>query len=545
MQKVITAAEMREVDRLTTEKYGIPSIILMENAAQAAARALIGEFGGNIRGKTAVILCGSGNNGGDGAALARILWTLGANCSVFLVGNLAKTKGDAFTNFNAVKTISEAKKNSDARENFLHFSEIPYDAIDEYISELRELEADVVIDALFGTGFSGSLRPPLDRLAALLRGRDLIPHCPLRVSVDLPSGLDADSGLIPGQAAEADLTITFTAPKAANVLPPASRCNGRLITAHIGSPQELIDAQPSGLFLSEKKDARKWLQATAFSKDSYKNRRGHAVIIAGSANYSGAAVLAANAAMRSGVGMVTLITPQSTVGAAASRLLPEVMLRGVAETTDGMIAEAAFDEAVEMSAGADAVAVGCGIGRSEETQRFVKRAVATMKCPMIIDADALTLLSPFAVELGREIEGAARILTPHEGEFLRLIGAADKDAIKDRESAVRSFAVKHGVILVLKGERVLIGLPDGRVIVNPTGNSGLGKAGNGDTLTGILAGFTAQAAAMRIGSSETVTAAVYVAGKAGDIAESKYGKHVMTASDVRECLAEAFAEIIK
>ncbi|HBR57857.1 MAG TPA: bifunctional ADP-dependent NAD(P)H-hydrate dehydratase/NAD(P)H-hydrate epimerase, partial [Blastocatellia bacterium] len=131
MQKVITAAEMREVDRLTTEKYGIPSIILMENAAQAAARALIGEFGGNIRGKTAVILCGSGNNGGDGAALARILWTLGANCSVFLVGNLAKTKGDAFTNFNAVKTISEAKKNSDARENFLHFSEIPYDAIDE------------------------------------------------------------------------------------------------------------------------------------------------------------------------------------------------------------------------------------------------------------------------------------------------------------------------------------------------------------------------------------------------------------------------------
>ena len=214
--------------------------------------------------------------------------------------------------------------------------------------------------------------------------------------------------------------------------------------------------------------------------------------------------------------------------------------------------KAAFDELKDLLEKADSVAIGSGISQDESTKRFVQKVIENRRQPTIVDADALNLLSPFAGEnhpdgetpppLLRK-EGSflpPLILTPHEGEFMRLLGTTDKDAIKDRVAAVRDFATKHNVILVLKGERVLIGEPGGKVVVNPTGNSGLGKAGNGDTLTGILAGFVAQAAQLKIDIFETVVAAVYVAGMAGDIAEKKYGKRVMTASDVRECLVEVF-----
>ena len=290
-------------------------------------------------------------------------------------------------------------------------------------------------------------------------------------------------------------------------------------------------------------------------------------MIAGSESYSGAAVLAGNAAMRSGVGLVTLVTPHSSKDSVASRILPEVMIRGVEETEDGAIAEEAFDEIDALLEKADSIAIGCGLSQSESTRNFVKKVVARCRQPVVVDADALNLLSPFSKENHPDAkaspllrkEGSHVILTPHEGEFRRLLGESknhpDAEAspllrkegslAADRVAAVREFATTHNVILVLKGERVLIGAPDGRVVVNPTGNSGLGKAGNGDTLTGILAGFTAQAAVMKIDVFETVVAAVYVAGMAGDIAATNDGKRVMTASDVRECLVGAFAVLEK
>jgi NAD(P)H-hydrate epimerase len=265
------------------------------------------------------------------------------------------------------------------------------------------------------------------------------------------------------------------------------------------------------------------------------------LIIAGAEDYSGAAVLAANAAMRSGVGLVTVATPKSSKESIAARVLPEVMVRGVAETDGGAVAEEAFDEMVDLLNKANAIAIGSGLSQSESTRKFVEKIVQFRRTPIVIDADALNLLSPFSLTATSLADQAELILTPHEGEFMRLLGTDDKEAIKDRVAAVREFSHKYNVILVLKGERVLIGEPGGKVIVNPTGNSGLGKAGNGDTLTGILAGFVTQAAAMDIDIFETVVAAVYVAGMAGDVAERKFGKRAMTASDVRECLVDVFA----
>lgn len=290
-----------------------------------------------------------------------------------------------------------------------------------------------------------------------------------------------------------------------------------------------------------REDIRGWLRKTQFSPDSHKYIRGHSLIIAGSADYSGAAVLAGDSAMRSGVGLVTIVTPRSSKDSVASRVLPEVIVRGVAETENGAISDAAFDEIGDLLEKADSVAIGCGLSQDDSTKKFVEAVISNRRQPVVVDADALNLLSPFA---GVATNGESQyplILTPHEGEFMQLLGTDEKDAIMDRVAAVREFATKHNIILVLKGERVLIGSPDGNVVVNPTGNTGLGKAGNGDTLTGILAGFVAQAAKMNVDIFETVVAAIYIAGMAGDVAEKQYGKRVMTASDVRECLADVFA----
>ncbi len=544
MQKVLTAAEMREVDRLTTEKYGIPSILLMENAAHAVARVITEKLGGSVKGKSIFVLCGKGNNGGDGAALARILAMQGAYIDVLLFGKIKETKGDARINFGVL-----------CREDF-EFDDV-------YVSsfgELREIGSkeeweqfymdsgqfsDVIVDAVFGTGLTRPLDIWLYNIIHDLNfvNEGPIPNPRLCVSVDIPSGLNADSGERLAEPVRADVTVTFTAPKPGNVLPDVAAINGELVIADIGSPSELIDDQPSQLYLAERGDAGNWLEETKFSDDSYKNKRGQTVLIAGSENYSGAAVLAGNAAMRSGVGLVTVVTPKSSKESIASRVLPEVMVRGVSETENGSISEEACDEIEDLLEEADAVAVGCGLSRDEGTKEFVKKIVANRRHPTVVDADALNLLSPFAGSAANGESGVELILTPHEGEFMRLLGTDNKDAIKDRVAAVREFSQKHNVILILKGERVLIGEPGGKVVVNPTGNAGLGKAGNGDTLTGIIAGFAAQSVQLKIDMFETVVAAVYLAGLAGDIAEKKYGKRVMTASDVRECLTEAFEQV--
>lgn len=541
MQKVLTAEQMRTVDRLTTERYGIPSILLMENAAHAVARVITEKLGGSVKGKSVLILCGKGNNGGDGAALARILWQNGADVSIILLGLVEDTKGDARINFETARLLSTRDLQVTP---LLTLYEIPEPTLDA----VPKLKChDVFVDALFGTGLTRPMSEQIQKfvLRLLLSGKSM-----LRVAIDIPSGLSADSGEMIGPAFHSEVTVTFTSPKYGNVLPPGSSYNGELIVANIGSPPEnfdlegFVDEFTHDLLRTEKYDVVDWLVASQFSSSSYKNKRGHALIIAGSEGYSGAAVLAGNAAMRSGVGLVTVVTPRSSKDSVAARVLPEVMVRGFSETESGSISETAFDELGDLLEKSDSVAIGCGLSQDESTKKFVEKVIVNRHQPVIVDADALNLIAPFSASWPpADAGGSDIILTPHEGEFMRLLGTDDKDAIKDRVAAVRDFAVKNNVILVLKGERVLIGSPDGRVVVNPTGNSGLGKAGNGDTLAGILAGFVAQAVRFEIDIFETVVAAVYVAGMAGDIAEKRYGTRVMTASDVRECLTEAFAEL--
>jgi NAD(P)H-hydrate epimerase len=407
-------------------------------------------------------------------------------------------------------------------------------------------DCDVIVDAIFGTG----LTRPLDiwlynvihELNFLNEGP--LPKPRLCVSVDIPTGLHADTGEELAEPVNADVTVTFTAPKLGNVLPSSARYNGELIIADIGSRDTLIEEQESNFYLAERDDVEDWLYNTRFKAESYKNKRGHTLIIGGSRNYSGAAVLVGNAAIRTGVGLATLAVPEDSRDGTIGRVVPEVMVRGISQTESGSAAEKAADEVAEFLDGIDCVAIGSGLSSKEdETKRFVRRIVEERQTPVVIDADAITALSPWQTKGSDELP---LILTPHEGEFKRVLGVeADeaKEILKDRVGAVRDFATKHHVFLILKGERNLIGAPDGRVVVNPTGNPGLGKAGNGDTLTGIVAGFVAQAVQMKIDMLETLVAAVYIAGMAGDIAAKKFGKRFMTASDVKDCLVDVFAEL--
>jgi ADP-dependent NAD(P)H-hydrate dehydratase / NAD(P)H-hydrate epimerase len=541
MQKVLTTDEMRSVDRATTEKYGIPSILLMENAANAAARVICEKLGGSVADKSILILCGRGNNGGDGAALGRILWSQGADVEVCLFGQVENTAGDARTNFESLRKIADAE-NFEVEQTDLAFEEIS--SLEEWLDydslNFQGDDPDVIVDALFGTGLTRPLEGVFEQAAAFISA--YCSRCDesetLVVSLDVPSGVIADCGDCTGSVARSDVTVTFTAPKLANVLPPAANAGGELVVAKIGSPCDLVKAASSEIYLSTAEDVSEWLSRSEYASNSYKNKRGHALLIAGSANYSGAAVLCGNAAIRSGVGLATIATPQSALTSIAARVVPEVMVRGIAETERGAASAAAFEDVVEFWSNVDCVAIGSGLSSSDdETKEFVKKVVAGRRTPVVIDADGLNSLSPF------DISGSAElplILTPHDGEFARLLGAEHGEPAKDRVGAAREFASLHNVFLVLKGERPIIAEPGGKVAISPTGNSGLGKAGNGDTLCGVIAGFVSQAVQLKIDMFETLVAAVYFAGLAGDIAEQKYGKRAMTASDVREAFADAF-----
>lgn len=566
MQKVLTAAQMREVDRLTTERYGIPGILLMENAAHAVARVVTEKLGGSVEGKSILILCGPGNNGGDGAALARTLAITGAHITAVLVGEKRTADGDARTNFGVLDAIARTAEGlsvgwyaavSKGSIEVLHCIDLESWQGD-LVAEKR-FEADAIVDALFGTGLTRPLKGIYAEtaLSTAWHIEDRKGTKPLIFAIDLPSGLDADRAEDIGPHACADYTITFTAAKRANVLPGAARFGGELTVADIGSPAQLLDEVDATLEVTESDDLTNWLWESRFHDASYKNKRGHALIVAGSKNYTGAAVLCGDAAIRSGCGLVTIATPESSRESIVARVQPEVMVRGIAATEEGSASEKAVEEIDPCVKNVDVVAIGSGLSTHDETKLFVQRMVKARRTPLVIDADGLTALSPWGgplqkparqqgINTQRENDPTSLILTPHEGEFRKMLGLERgefDELIKDRVTRVRDFATTHNVILVLKGERNLIAAPDGRVVVNPTGNSGLGKAGNGDTLTGIIAGFAAQAVQMEIDMFETVVAAVYVAGLAGDIAEKKYGKRIMTASDVRECLGEAFQQV--
>jgi len=530
---------MREVDRLTIQNHQISSLQLMDSAATAGLQALTTHFGGDLNNRKIQILCGPGNNGGDGAALARELSASGIHTDVILFGKVDNTRGDALHNFQALANTSNqvAQLNFSECQDSTHWQEIiataPF--------------YDVIVDALFGTGLKRPLAGVFAEVVEYLSAtRQASGSETLIVSMDIPSGLDADQAHPIGPAVDADLTVTFTAPKVANVLPPASHLNGKLIIADIGSPRALLEATQSHLFLTEEQDAKNFLINTRYRPDSYKNTHGHAMVLAGSRGYTGAAVLCANAAMRAGVGLVTVATPVSSQNAVAAAAMPEVMTTALAETDRGAISDEAVDHVVALMSKVNAVAMGPGISSTDErTRRFVHAVVTQRRTAIVIDADALNCLSPWPDELHGS-EAAPLILTPHAGEMLRLLGTSDKSALDDRVGMARAFARQHEVILVLKGSRSLIAAPDGRVFINPTGNAGLGTAGAGDTLTGIIVGFVAQAVGTLKEKADPLAAtiaALYIGGLAGDFAALKLGMRNMVASDIREHLGDAIRSL--
>jgi hydroxyethylthiazole kinase-like uncharacterized protein yjeF len=546
MLKVISAEEMREIDRLTTAQYATPSLLLMEAAAGAAARAISSRFAGDMTRKTVRIFCGRGNNGGDGAALARALSFAGAHVDVVLFGRLEETKGDARTNFEIVRRLSSFEAGSHDLPSPLTFVECDAVSTWEKLARGRR-NYDIIVDALFGTGLTRPLEGiPLQVVEhlALMREARARAHTslPLIVSLDIPSGLNADKAELIGEAVRADLTVTFTAPKPANVLPPASDYNGQLVVADIGSPPALLEASHSKLFLTEATDARRWLLQTRYTPGSYKNSHGHALVIAGSRGLTGAAVLCSDAAMRSGCGLVTIATSTSAQPAIASQAMPEIMTARLKETEGGAISLDALEEAQALATRADVIAIGPGLTAVDErTRKFVSEIIERRNAPVVVDADALNALAPWPDTLHGSSEHPL-ILTPHPGEMSRLIGANGKEALADRVNAAREFAEAHALILVLKGARTVIAAPDGRVFINPTGNAGLGTAGAGDTLTGIITGFNAQAFASLKDEADALAstlAAVYIGGLAGDLAAQKIGMRSLVASDIREHLSAA------
>lgn len=546
---------MREIDRLTSERHGIASLQLMENAANAVARFVLDTFSGDVGGKSVLAICGKGNNGGDGAAVARLLAIAGARVNVLLIGRVAETKGDARIN---IDRLASWKENVAAREDketalTTHGSINLFECDSEkewqqLLTTLLNTPHDVTIDALFGTGLTrpveGIHREAVRYFVRLREARNSSSdQSSVIVSIDIPSGLNSDSEKLIGETVHADATVTMTAPKRANVVPPAADYNGKLIVADIGSPSKLISETSPDLFVSEASDARQWLIQTRYSPESYKNKHGHALVIAGSRGFTGAAALCGNAAMRAGAGLVTVATPASAQPLVATQLMPEVMTTELAETDRGAVSDDAIDYALKFAARADVVAIGPGLSAEDDrTRTFVRAIVEQRKTPVVIDADGLNCLAPWPTDL-RGSDELAIVLTPHPGEMQKLLGANDKSALDDRVAIAREFATAHRVILVLKGSRALVAAPDGRVVINSTGNPGLGTAGAGDTLTGVIAGCLAQSYATlrtRADAAQTVIAALYISGLAGDLAAQRLGMRAMVASDIRENLNEAF-----
>lgn len=498
--KVLTAAEMREVDRRTIE-LGIPGIVLMENAAHRVVEFLAERFA-PLSGQRITVLCGKGNNGGDGLAIARQLHTrlFPEELHVILLAPPEDLKGDAAANYQMLGVCG-------------------CPVVHEIPAEARN--ATLVIDALLGTGISGQATGRM--LEAI---REINHGFPLAkvVAVDIPSGMPSDSGEPVGEFARADYTVTFTAPKIAQAMPPNCDHLGELVVGAIGSPAELYEH----VWLSQVEP--EMFRGLLAPRPAYghKGTFGHALVVAGSRGKSGAAAMAGLGALRAGAGLVTVASAASAIDSIAAHA-PELMTEPLRETAEGAVARGAHVESI--ADGKTVVAVGPGLGRGEDVEALVLRLAASLEQPMVLDADALV----------GHVDGDSRtrVLTPHPGEMARLTGKSTAEVQKDRVGTARGFAMERGVTLVLKGERTVIAFPDGRVWINPTGSPAMGTGGSGDVLTGMIAGFLAQFPKV---PDVAVAAAVYLHGLAGEIGARALGEKCLIATDILDYLPDAMEE---
>jgi hydroxyethylthiazole kinase-like uncharacterized protein yjeF len=510
--KIVSAAEMREIDRVTSERFGVPSLTLMENAGSAIATFILSDY---PKARRIGIICGKGNNGGDGFVIARKLHEAGCIVRLLLLCAAEELRGDAASMFQKVAVLPLI-----AREPGV--LDMP-EAVEIFV-------ADLLVDAVLGTGF----RPPVSELYAAAIRKMRESGAPV-VAVDIPSGADADT-MQPqsGALARADAVVTFTAPRPAHVF--GGLTTGPTVIAPIGSPPAAFQSKLA-LNLSTPADFSVLLAPRI--RDANKGSFGHVLVVGGSMGKAGAAAMAGFSALRVGAGLSTVATAKSVLPTVAG-FHPEVMTEGLAESEAGTISLRALDAGFEVLLERKTVlAVGPGISRHTETVEFVRALVARYKIPMVIDADGLNAFEGSAARLLNG-HGRTLVITPHPGEMARLTGLSVAEVQANRLEVARNVARKEELIVVLKGHRTMIATPDGEAWVNPTGNPGMASGGTGDVLTGMIAGLIAQHPEQIL---KATALAVYLHGLAGDLAASTVGEDCLVATDVVRFMPQALAQV--
>jgi hydroxyethylthiazole kinase-like uncharacterized protein yjeF len=513
--RILTAGQMREAERRTVEDVGIPARVLMENAGRQVAAAIENAFE-ELDVMRVSVLSGRGNNGGDGFVVARVLVERGVETHVYLIGSVEQVQSEARANLDSLRALD------------IDVVEIADLAAWELMAA-SVLAADLVVDALYGTGFHGTVSGLIESVIADVNASS----CPV-VAVDLPSGLSADSPVVDGAAIEATLTIALGAPKLSLVMPPAERHAGALLVADIGIPGRVIEQLEAPRVELITADGLRPLVA-ARPSDSHKGSYGRILIVAGSTGRTGAAILAGRAALRSGAGLVTVATPHSCLPVVAGGAV-EYMTISLPETGTGQLSAEAID--LVLAHRADVIAVGPGLGTDPGTVLFVQQLVERSGVPLVLDADALNAF----VDVLERLNGRTDVpvmVTPHPGEMARLLGTSVARVQSDRLAAAVGLAISRRLHVVLKGHRTIAVDPDGSAAINLTGNPGMATAGSGDVLAGVLAAWYAQlqdpAAACRL--------AVYLHGAAGDLAQQDRGEQALVAGDIISHLGDAVQDL--
>lgn len=511
MFKACYAEEMRAVDRAASEKGNIPGIILMENAAIACVNEL--KKDPCLVNKRVAVFCGKGNNGGDGLAIARHLFNAGVNVCIYLVSGRG-FGGDARTNYDIVSNM-----------------DIPIELIvDTESLEYKIRSYDIIIDAILGTGIKGTVRGMAYDVIKLINE-----NARYVLSVDVPSGIDSDSGEICGVCISADKTVTFAGYKVGMLMYPAADCTGEIVPDMISVPDHIIDGQ--GLKINVTDDG--FVRSLIGRRDAntQKGDFGKLLIIAGSMGMSGAAYMAAQAALKSGTGLITLACPDC-INTALESKTTEVMTLPL-ESEEGHFSETALAEIINRIDSVNAVLIGPGLGRSDAVTELVRTVLRTSRVPVIVDADAINAVSR-DMDMLSECD-CELVFTPHAMEMKRLTGLEIPYIEANRLEVSREFAEEYGAVLLLKGPHTVVTAPSLVQYINNTGNAGLASGGSGDVLAGIIAALAARG----IECASAAAAAAHIHGKAGDIAAARFGMESMSAVNVLDCLPEAISHILQ
>ena len=513
--KLPTGAEMARIDHATIEGGHVPGAILMERAGRAVAAAIARDLG-DLEGRIGLVVAGGGNNGGDGFVVARFLREHGAGAHVHLLVAPDAVRGDAALHLAKARDAGVVVR-SVANE----------DALDPHA---WARSYDFAVDAILGTGFSGSPR------GLVAKGIEALARIGLPVfAVDVPSGVSAEDGGAPGACVSAKKTVTFGLPKVGHLCQPGRALSGVLVLADIGFPADITEAAEVALEAVSPWEAASWLPARA--PDAHKGTCGRVAVIAGSMGLTGAAALASEAALRTGAGLVVLGLPASLNDPMEVKLT-EVITRPLPELRrKRCLALRAMGTARELIRWSDAAVLGPGLGRHRETSEVVRRLVASAERPLVVDADGLWALAG-RLDVLRDIRVPC-VLTPHTGEFDRLVGESAGSSLDERVTSARTFSETYGVVLLLKGAPSLIATPDGDVWVNPTGNAGMATGGTGDVLSGVLGTLLAQG----MPADRAAIVASALQGRAGDRARERLGERSLAAGDLVNELAGTFAEL--